>query len=183
MTNTHGPLLNNLVHIFVDDQNLWIAAGAESTSARFRLDFGELLNYVSKDEANQVRAVRTAMIAGTVPPEDSFWEIARNQGFAVKLGYRGFGGKSKQDDHHVTADMVETVCTEPGPSTVILVAGDGDYGPCLDKALARGWRVEVFFVRTGLSPEIERRAHRYVKIHPADIEVIPGKRKRPKKGG
>jgi uncharacterized LabA/DUF88 family protein len=170
MPTPHAALINNMVHVFVDDQNIWIEAGKKSPWADYRIDFGELLNVVSKDEKGKMRPVRQAMIAGTIPPEDSFWEVVRNQGFSVKLGYRGFGGKSKQDDHHITADLVETVCEEPGPSTIVLVAGDGDYGPALDKALARGWRIEVCYVEGSLSPAVQERAHRLVKLHPADIE-------------
>jgi uncharacterized LabA/DUF88 family protein len=136
-----------------------------------------LLNYVSKSEQGQLRAIRDAVLAGTIPPEISFWDAARNQGFTVKLRYRGHSGESKQDDHHVTADLVETVCTQPGPSTIILVAGDGDYGPALDKALNRGWRVEVFFVENrGLSTALTERAHRVVKFHPDSMQLL-----RPKK--
>jgi uncharacterized LabA/DUF88 family protein len=170
MAPEHGNLVNNLLFVFVDDQNIWIEAGKKSPWAGYRVDFGELLNVVSKDEKKKMRPVRQAFIAGTIPPEDSFWDSARNQGFTVRLGYRGYGGKSKQDDHHITADMVETVCEQPGPSTIVLVAGDGDYGPGLDKALARGWRVEVCYVEGTLSPALESRAHRLVKLHPGDIQ-------------
>ena len=165
----HAALVNNLVHIFVDDQNIWIEAGKKSPWSDYRIDFGELLNIVSQDENKKMRPVRQAMIAGTIPPDDSFWDVARDQGFTVKLGYRGFHGKSKQDDHHITADIVETVCEQPGPSTIVLVAGDGDYGPALEKVLARGWCIEVCYVEGSLSPAVKGRAHRLVKLNPADI--------------
>lgn len=151
----HANLIDPGVYIFVDDQNLWIGA-KEGT---FRIDFGELMVVAARDEKGVGRGVRKAVISGTIPPEDSFWQIARDQGFEVRLGYRGFGGRSKQDDTHLVADLVEVVCTAGGPATVVLVAGDGDYGPALQKALSRGWRVEVLFVERDFSHALNQYAH------------------------
>jgi uncharacterized LabA/DUF88 family protein len=92
------------------------------------------------------RGIASAYIAGVIPDDDSFWKVAESQGFTVRRGYLGTGNRSKQDDAFLIADLVETVCTKPGPSTVVLVAGDADYVPALIKSQDRGWRNEVAFL-------------------------------------
>ena len=168
----HAILNDPGVYVFVDDQNLWIGGKEEKANGTYRIDFGNLLVVAARDEAGNPRGVRKAVISGTIPPEDSFWQIARNQGFEVRLGYKGFGGRSKQDDTHLVADLVEIVCTVSGPATIVLVAGDGDYIPALQKALTRGWRVEVVFFQRGLAPGLDRFAHAIRIIRPIDVQKV-----------
>lgn len=167
----HKALANGLVHVFVDDQNLFY--GISNVQGRgYRLEFGRLLMEVSRDSNGQARGVASAYIAGVVPDDDSFWKIATNQGFTVRRGYLGAGNRSKQDDAYLISDMVETVCTYPGPSTVVLVAGDADYVPPLIKSLDRGWRNEVAFIDRGISIALEGYVHEFRTLSASAIQLF-----------
>lgn len=168
----HKELANNAVHIFVDDQNLFYGIRNVSQDAAYRIDFGRLLLEIAKDSTGNTRGVGSAYIAGVIPDDDSFWTIAKNQGFTVRRGYLGTGNRSKQDDAYLISDLVETVCTQPGPSTVILVAGDADYMPPLIKSADRGWRNEVAFIDRGISINLEGFVHEFRNLSVSGIQLI-----------
>jgi hypothetical protein len=142
----HKQLKNDVVHVFVDDQNLFWGIVNDQFGRNYRIDFGELLSEVSRNSQGKPRAVKSAYIAGVIPDDDSFWKIAENQGFIVRRGYLGTGNRSKQDDAYLITEIVSTLYDQDGPSTIVLVAGDADYVPPLLKSLERGWRNEIAFV-------------------------------------
>lgn len=127
---------------------------------------------IAQDSKGATRAVGSAYIAGVIPDDDSFWKIAENQGFKVRRGYLGSRNRSKQDDAYLISDLVETVCTMPGPSTVVLVAGDADYAPPLIKSLDRGWRNEVAFIDRGISIALEGYVHEFRALSVSGIQLL-----------
>jgi uncharacterized LabA/DUF88 family protein len=157
----HGPLANPFVDLFVDDQNLFYSIVNNELGRSFRVDFGRLLLEVCKNTENASRPIRNAYIAGVIPDDDSFWQIARNRGFIVRRGYVGKGGRSKQDDAHLITDLMTTLYEQPGPATVILVAGDADYVPPLMRVVEKGWRTEVAFIGRGVSVSLEPYVHEF----------------------
>lgn len=170
----HGPLANNQVHVFVDDQNLFWGIVNDKYGAGFRIDFGRLLSAACKDGNGAPRFVKSAYIAGVIPDEDSFWEVVKRQGFTVKRGYLSGAKKqrSKQDDAYLISDLVAAVYEESGPSTVVLIAGDADYAPPLIKALAKGWRTEVLFIDRGLSTALEPYVHQFRSMNVPQIQYF-----------
>ena len=170
----HDKLVNNLVHVFVDDQNLFLGIVNHEYGPRFRIDFGRLLRAAAIDSnRGEPRGVASAYIAGVIPDNDYFWEIAKNQGFKVRRGFLGTNKRSKQDDAYLITDMTRTIYEEPGPSTIILVAGDADYVPPLEAAIEKkGWRTEVVFLDRGVSASLESCVHDFRRISPVDIQLI-----------
>ena len=166
----HGELANDFVHVFVDDQNLFWGIVNREYGSSFRIDFGRLLRELSNDRSGRQRPVKSAYIAGVVPDDDSFWEIARNQGFDVKRGYLGAGNRSKQDDAYLITELTATLYEQEGPSTVVVAAGDADYVPPLIKCVQKKWRTEVAFISTGISEALEPVVHEFRQVHPPDIE-------------
>ena len=169
----HGQLVDDLVHVFVDDQNLFWGIVNGAYGPGFRIDFGNLLLAAAKGSDGRSRGVASAYIAGVIPDEDSFWKIVENQGFKVRRGYLGVNSRSKQDDAHLITEMTKTVCKRHGPSTVVLVAGDADYGPPLNAAIEEDWRTELAFISGGhISGALEVCLHESRQIFPADIEYM-----------
>lgn len=169
----HRDLAVPGVHVFVDDQNLFYGITNASGDRGFRVDFGRLLLEVCRDSKGTVRPVLSAYIAGVIPDDDSFWKAAESKGFTVRRGYLGTGNRSKQDDAYLISEIVETVCTQPGPSTVILVAGDADYVPPLIKSQDRGWRNEVAFIGRGISIALEGYVHEFRTMSTSSLELLP----------
>jgi hypothetical protein len=168
----HGALVNNRVHIFVDDQNLFWGIVNKQEGRSFRIDFGRLLLAAARDSGGQARGVGTAYVAGVIPDDDSFWAVAKNQGFTVRRGYLGSNNRSKQDDAYLITDLVTTLYEEDGPSTIVVVAGDADYMPPLLKAVAKGWRTEVAFISSGLSGALDPVVHEFRKLTAGEIELF-----------
>jgi uncharacterized LabA/DUF88 family protein len=172
LAKSHSKLLDDVVHVFVDDQNLFYGATNHYEDRSFRVDFGRLLTVAAAASDKRTRGVRSAYIAGVIPDDDSFWEIAAKEGFTVKRGFVGHGNRSKQDDAHLITAIMETLYEQPGPSTIVLVAGDADYYPPLAKAIERGWRVEVCFHRIGLSSALEPVSHEIRNLNPGEYGLF-----------
>lgn len=168
----HAALVDQRVHVFVDDQNLFYGITNDRYGPGFRIDFGRLmLEACRSSETGKARPVASAYIAGVVPDNDSFWEIAKNQGFKVHRGFLGSNNRSKQDDAFLVAEMVSTIYEQAGPSTIVLIAGDADYVPALLKTSAKGWRNEIAFIDRGMSKSLETVAHSFREITPYDIQL------------
>jgi len=173
----HKDLVDDRVHVFVDDQNLFWGIVNEEMGKDYRIDFGRLLSAACRTKDGKSRFVKSAYIAGVIPDDDTFWKAAESQGFTVRRGYLGSvtGGKqrSKQDDAYLITDMTATLFEQNGPSTVVLVAGDADYVPPLLKALEKGWRVEVVFINKGLSSALDAVTHQFRSISASNIQYFP----------
>ena len=168
----HGELANNKVHVFVDDQNLFYGITNSTGDRGYRIDFGRLLVQAAKDVEGKDRFVKTAFIAGVIPDDDTFWHKAKKEGFEVKRGYLA-NGKSKCDDSYLVAEIMETIYETESPSTIVLIAGDADYIPPLEKALKKGWRVEVFFIDKGMSSSLENYVHLIRSLNHSSVRYIP----------
>jgi uncharacterized LabA/DUF88 family protein len=166
----HNQLINNLVHVFVDDQNLFWGIVNREGGFSYRIDFGKLLIAAAKDSKGETRGVKSAYIAGVIPDDDSFWKIAESKGFKVKRGYLGHNCRSKQDDAYLITEITSTLYEEEGPSTLVVVAGDADYVPPLEKSMEKGWRNEIAFISRGISTSLIHAVHEIRIIDPVDIE-------------
>ncbi len=169
----HGLLRNELVHLFVDDQNLFWGIVNDEHGRNFRIDFGQLAVTVARNSKGKARGIKSAFIAGVIPDDDSFWQIAKDQGFTVRRGFLGTHSRSKQDDAYLITDITSALFEMEGPSTIVLVAGDADYVPPLKKAIDRGWRTEVAFIRRGISTALHPCVHEFRTVRPVDIEYMP----------
>lgn len=168
----HGQLVDDSVHVFVDDQNLFWGIVNDNYGPGFRIDFGRLLLAAAQGSDGRTRGVASAYIAGVIPDDDSFWSIAESRGFKVRRGFLGANHRSKQDDAYLITDMTRTICKEQGPSTIVLVAGDADYVPPLKLAVEENWRAEVAFTDRGISSSLEPCTHEIRPISPTRIQYI-----------
>jgi len=167
----HKPLVNNNVHVFVDDQNLFWGIVNSGAGKGFRLDIGMLTLAACKDSNGKARFIESAYVAGVIPDDDYFWEIWKQHNFTVNRGFLGTNNRSKQDDAYLIRDMTITICRSPGPSTIVLIAGDADYGPPLQFAIQEGWRVELFTTGRGVSSALEKYVHEFRIINEEEIKL------------
>ncbi len=159
------------MHIFVDDQNLFWGLVNSREDRGYRVDIGRLSAAAVRKTGGIAREIGSAYVAGVIPDDDSFWEIWKNHNFEVNRGFLGHGKRSKQDDSFLVRDLTKTVCREPGPSTIVLVAGDADYMPPLQMAVEEGWRVEVLTIGRGVSSALEPYTHEFRLIDEEEIRL------------
>ena len=153
------------VWIFVDDSNIWIEAMKlaskekkfkTSHDHRIRIDIGQLTNAVASG-----RTVSQGFLYGSEPPPiDTVWEKIQERGWKVETKKKHpITGKEKKVDTQLVADITERACNTPEHerSTIIIIAGDADVMPAIDKVLKnKGWNVEVYMWKAAMASELKK---------------------------
>ena len=166
------------IYIFVDDSNIWIAAKQlrsrlkrykTSEDHRVRIDMGKLADVLADG-----RTIEQGILYGSEPPpHDTVWNKIREKGFRVKSEHRHIlTGKEKKIDTGLVADITATAILTPQDqrTTIIVVTGDADVIPALDKVIEAGnWQIEVYMWDHALSKELKK----YAASHPKEVEVTP----------
>src|SRR5260370_38693137 len=65
----HQPLVNNLVHVFVDDQNLFWGFVTADRGTGYRFDFGRLRLLAARSSQGHPRGGKTAYVPGVMPED------------------------------------------------------------------------------------------------------------------
>jgi hypothetical protein len=145
--------------IYLDDSNLWIEGKKvsavskgmaldifEATDTRtfdntFKLDFGKVL-----DIANHA-PIKIARFYGSRPPEaDSVWNAAERAGFRLEILDRNARNKEKGVDTTMVADIMQDMYEQAKAGDLfIIIAGDADYVPVIEKIKAKGFETVVLF--------------------------------------
>ena len=145
--------------IYLDNSNLWIEGKKvsavskgmaldiwEATETRtfdntFKLDFGHVLEI-----ANHA-PVRIARFYGSRPPEaDSIWAAAKRVGFRLEILDRNARNKEKGVDSSMVADIIQDMYEIAEKDDVfILITGDEDYVPAIERLHKRDFEVHVLF--------------------------------------
>lgn len=145
--------------IYLDDSNLWIEGKKvsavdrglaldiwEATETRtfdnsFRVDFGRVLEIANNEP------VKSARFYGSRPPDaDSIWTTAKSAGFRLTILDRNVRNKEKGVDASMIADIMEDMyeIAEEG-DIFIIIAGDADYVPAIEKLHRKNYEVHVLF--------------------------------------
>ena len=148
-------------HLFVDNSNVWIegmkvsavakgivpdifhASEYRITDSLWRIDFGKLYQVL-----NGANVVDAFLYGSTPPPNDSLWHKAGQAGFQVRTFERSrYNNKEKKVDGQIAADMFELAVDLKTQSQheIILIAGDADYVPVIEKIKKRGVKLTVAF--------------------------------------
>ena len=158
-----APRMRN-VWIFADNSNIWIEAMKHAAERkgftptldfdhRVRIDYGVRLH--PDNLAGKNRVVKEATLYGSVPPPvDTFWEKVRTYKWVVKTYERSYvTHKEKEVDTELVADVTEVVCKTPvhERGTIIIISGDRDMRPAVEKALKNGFEVEMYIWKNSTS--------------------------------
>ena len=145
------------VWIFADNSNIWIEAMKHASKTngfrceqdhRVRIDIGRLTDVVAEG-----RKVKEAILYGSEPPKvDTVWnKINQHEHWLVKKYERSrVTGKEKEVDAELVTDVTEVACNTPPHlrGTIIIISGDRDICPAVQKTLTRNgsnycWKVEI----------------------------------------
>ena len=162
--STQEPLPG--IWIFVDDSNIWIEAKKLQSEKRHlktkedhrvRIDVGKLADAVADG-----RPIKKGLLYGSEPPPvDTVWEkIEKIENFSVRKNKRSqLTGKEKQVDTELVADITEIAIKTPEHerTTIILISGDADVIPGLEKILKENrWSVEIYMWRQAIAGSLRR---------------------------
>lgn len=124
--------------------NLWAAQENKICDQSWRVDFGRLLEFAGGDRSEIGRAV----LYGSRPPaNDSLWNAAKAHGFEVVVHDRSVKNREKKIDTNIATDIVADSyeLMKVGRDEIVLVAGDSDYVPTVERLIARGLTFNVVF--------------------------------------
>ena len=142
----------NSIYIFIDNSNVYVQ---EKKETAWREPVNE--NLVQIDYSKLVETVQDGQRMGAVPvvvgsrppPEDTLWAHLENElGYCVAVYDQNFLNREKEVDSEVAIRICITVA-DYVPGTIILIAGDGDYGLVIRLALDKNWTIEVWFWTEG----------------------------------
>lgn len=164
------------IWIFVDNSNIWIEAKKlmsrvknfmTSEDPRVRIDVGKLADVIASG-----RPVAQGFLYGSVPPlVDSVWKKIEEKGWKVCTKQRSvITGREKQVDAQLITDVTELAIETPihKRTTIVLVTGDADVIPALDKVIKKEpWKIEVFTWRQAIANNITK----FASDHKARVEI------------
>lgn len=138
--------------VYVDNGNLWIEgmklaarrAGLQtSTDPRLRIHLAKFAAVLCRELQLDVSA--GVVYAASRAAAHGVWASVRHAvGWSVHThAPSACSGREKQVDGQIIADITERACTTSPPGTIVLVSGDADMLPALEKAAARAWDVVV----------------------------------------
>jgi uncharacterized LabA/DUF88 family protein len=156
---------DSVVHIFWDNSNLFHRAQDTCDNRKdgtglepgrrwdLRLKFPALFDF-----ARAGRTVTKAVAAGSVPPDlAAVWDRLGDAGFIVELQERGaMSGKEQGVDQALQLEMMNSAMDSLNPAVAVLLSGDGDFYPSVDRMLKKGWGVEVLSFSNGFSPKLRQ---------------------------
>ncbi|CAB4374633.1 unnamed protein product [Rhizophagus irregularis] len=148
----------DLVFVFIDNTNVCeqgkkLVMWSENISKEdIYIDYGRLVNFV----LNGRKLGDDPVIAGSPPyMDDTLYEYLKENGFKARKFFRNGAGQEKEVDGEVCGSIADVMERYKRPGTIILLGGDGDYGPRIRRALLKGWTVEIWFWKIGMAPRIK----------------------------
>jgi uncharacterized LabA/DUF88 family protein len=148
-----------LTYTYVDNSNLFIegqrlsavnkkmALDLDDAIARqifdtsWNVEYGKLHEFLCGDKSE----VGAAKLWGSIPPEDSFWQMVKKKGWHVETFPRSFGKERKVDPaiaYHLGKDGAKL---DPAKAQITLVAGDKDFVPVVQDLVKEKFKVCVAF--------------------------------------
>ncbi len=147
--------------IYIDNSNLWIegqrvaavrnglvpdihsAIQNRIVDTSFRVNLGNLKSFTGGNQ------VKSAVVFGSRPPaSDDLWKVMQRLNMEPVIVDRSiYTNKEKKVDTGLVARMTKEAykLADPTTDTIVLVAGDSDYVPCVQELVDDGFRVEVMF--------------------------------------
>lgn len=157
-----GKHVSAVVHGYAPD--IWTAMDQRICDYSWKIDFGKLLSFSGGAEPDIGRAV----LYGSRPPaNDSLWAAAERCGFEVVVHDRNAGNREKKIDTSLTTDVVADSyeLMKPGADSIVIVSGDTDYVPAVERLIGRGFNVEVHFWEHA-GRELREACSRFVPLNP-----------------
>ncbi len=163
------PKPSGMVYMFIDNSNLWIQGKrtyAEKKNMHadedltWRFDVGKLLGILvggdsglSADQANF--RPKTRVYALTPPPVDSVWSMMASYGLKVYTYARNrHTNREKEVDNKLSTDVAAKASKayySRTPAVFIIVSGDRDLRPAVNKVMKKGFHVHLWSWENGLA--------------------------------
>lgn len=179
------PKPREVVHIYIDNSNLWIQGQrtyaekkrmSVSLDPTWRFDVGRLRDIVIEglggDSPSSTFDVRTSLYGSIPPPVDSIWVAISSKDVKVfKFARSTWTGREKSIDSSIIADSIVQASMDERDcvaSTFVIVSGDADISQAVGKITGVfGLAVHVWSWRNGLAAAYKK-PQELVTVHLLD---------------
>ncbi|CAJ0769020.1 4164_t:CDS:2 [Entrophospora sp. SA101] len=159
------PRSTGLVHVFVDNSNIFIEGKFNIGQLEYIFDTEKNLYHINQlhIEYGQLLALvqdgcglggAPVLVGSRPPPNDSLWKHIQKQGYEVTVYNQNAENREKKVDMEIGASIMDTI-QNYNPGILVLIAGDGDYVPVINRGLNKGWAVEIWFWSSGISNDLK----------------------------
>lgn len=140
--------------------DIWEATQTRTFDNEFKVDFGRVLEIANN------APIKVARFYGSRPPEaDSVWQVAKNAGFRLTILDRNIRNKEKGVDASMIADIMTDMYEIAKEGDIfILITGDADYVPVIQKLKAKNFEVHVLFWEHAAS-DLKRSADKFLSLN------------------
>lgn len=179
----HRVLSKDIVRIYIDNSNLWIQGQKTYAEKKgldvgwdptWRFDIGRLKNILTRESGipPDEMCFDIHLYGSTPPPVDTVWKAIEFHKVAVHTSARStWTGREKEVDNKLGLDSVEQATEDSfrmERSEYMIVSGDRDLRPAVEKIVKRGFRVHVWSWKNSLSNVYKEMAHDSVRVHLLD---------------
>lgn len=132
--------------LLIDNSNVFVGLSKRFEGENARFDYQKFTKISLENNST-----RKVIIGSTPPARDSFWTTMKNNGFETITYNRTFHGEKGVDGEVITQGVSHIYESDPG--TLILVSGDLDMRPLIDKAYEKKWKVIIWSWKDSLNNE------------------------------
>lgn len=144
-------------------RNMYEAINLKTFDNDWSIDYGRLHEFLCGTEQSEIGGAR---LWGSPPPQDTFWNYVRRQGFDVQTYERSAGKEKKVDTaiaYQIGKDSGKIIDQEN--DIIVIAAGDKDYMPCIEDLTADGFNVHVAFWGHA-AREVQEAATKFINLDP-----------------
>jgi len=174
------------IHIYIDNSNLWIQGQKTYAKSQglvnvswdptWRFDVGHLKSVLTGNSslrANDANTdIKVNLYGSTPPPVDTVWKAIESHNVNVSTFARStWDGREKQVDAQLALDSTEQAVDDyylGNISEFIIVSGDRDLLSAVQKITKRGFAVQVWSWKDGLSNAFAQEQDKLVTVHLLD---------------
>lgn len=161
--------VNGKVYVFIDAANIFYA----QKTLKWRISYKKLIDYFKRECDIGHCFIYTGKMTGDIN-QQRFLDMLDINGFVVRTKEikkiytnKGLEKKKCNFDVEMTLDIIATI---PKFDTAVLISGDSDFAPVIDKLKLEGKRVIVISTRGHISKELLDRA-KFVDIRKLKNEI------------
>ena len=144
--------------LLIDNSNIFVGLNRFSTSNSSRLPVRFDYIKFTKIFFDNEKQVEKILVGSTPPPNDNFWTFMTKKGFKVTTFERTINGE-KAVDTELVAQGLDAINNYNKPGRLVLMSGDSDMLPLVQRAHDKGWEVIVWTWKDSINTSYKKSAY------------------------
>lgn len=146
--------------LLIDNSNIFIGLNRFSTPSSSFSRLPVRFDYIkfTKTFCDNDKLVEKILVGSTPPPNDNFWLFMINKGFTVETFERTPNGE-KAVDTELVAQGLDAINNYDIPGRLVLMSGDSDMLPLVQRAHDKGWEVIIWTWKDSITTSYKKSAY------------------------